>query len=406
MNYEELIVAKNNGRLNKARQPIGEYYRQKEDGKFRGKVDIRQELTDSIAFTRGLMHECEKNRTLNIHHQLHFEPVMEGVDIKYLLVEPGNYMSFEQLLEDSPAVVASKEFLDNTLKALVEVTSDLHAQGIWHLCYSPRTVFARKGDNAVMLLSHGSFYQGIGDLQEFYGDDAKYVAPEVLNHNTVDGRSDVYSIGKFMESLFAYSEIPVEYKQMMKKATDKAPENRYERPEDMLKAMQAKRNTYTSLIMLVVAAVIALIGVSVYFELVPETHEVEFVEPAPRQATDDLLDDGFAPEELGVVSADSVNGDADQTEREYQAKAEAIFRKRYEAEADRILSKIYNTSYMSASEKQFMAASQETLKELMELQQTLGNESSLTPERSQLIASQIIERVTNEKKKALMENKK
>ena len=61
---------------------------------------------------------------------------------------------------------------------------------------------------------------------------------------------------------------------------------------------------------------------------------------------------------------------------------------------------------MSASEKQFMAASQETLKELMELQQTLGNESSLTPERSQLIASQIIERVTNEKKKALMESKK
>ena len=86
--------------------------------------------------------------------------------------------------------------------------------------------------------------------------------------------------------------------------------------------------------------------------------------------------------------------------------SEEGIRKRYEAEADRILSKIYNTSYMSASEKQFMAASQETLKELMELQQTLGNESSLTPERSQLIASQIIERVTNEKKKALMESKK
>ncbi len=56
---------------------------------------------------------------------------------------------------------------------------------------------------------------------------------------------------------------------------------------------------------------------------------------------------------------------------------------------------------MNNSEKKFMAESQETLKELMEPQQTLGEESSLTPERSQLIASQIIERISNEKKKAL-----
>ena len=89
------------------------------------------------------------------------------------------------------------------------------------------------------------------------------------------------------------------------------------------------------------------------------------------------------------------------SDAEYQAKAEQIFRKRYEKEADRILSKIYNKDYMNVSEKKFMADNQETLKELMEVQQRLGEEASLTPERSQLIASQIIERITNEKKKQL-----
>ena len=41
----------------------------------------------------------------------------------------------------------------------------------------------------------------------------------------------------------------------------------------------------------------------------------------------------------------------------------------------------------------------------MKVQQKMGQEASLTPERAQLIASEIIERVTNEKKKQMKNNK-
>ena len=41
----------------------------------------------------------------------------------------------------------------------------------------------------------------------------------------------------------------------------------------------------------------------------------------------------------------------------------------------------------------------------MKTQQKIGAEASLTPERSQLIASEIIDRITNEKKKQLKNNK-
>lgn len=403
VNYEELLAAKNHGKLNIACQPIGEYYRMKVDGKYRGIVDIWQEMNENIVFSEALKKECEKNMTLTNHRQLHFTPVVEDGEVKQLEIEQGTYISFEQLLNDNPAVVASKGFVDDTLKGLVDITSYLHSQGIRHICYSPNTVFVRKGDNAVMLLSHGSFYLGISDLRSFYGEDARFVAPEVLNHGTIDDRCDVYSMGKFMEVLFEQSDMPMEYKRVLKQTICEAPEDRYNSPEDLLKALQQKRGFYKSLVSLVVAVVIGLVCIGIYFEMFPESNQVEFVEPAPRQATDDLLDDGFSPEELGVVSADSVahQEEDEQTRQEYQAKAEAIFRKKYEKEADRILSKIYNTSYMNSSEKKFMAESQETLKELMELQQTMGEESSLTPERSQLIASQIIERISNEKKKAL-----
>ena len=406
MNYEEMLAAKNEGKLNKTLLPIGEYYRIQMDGKYRAVVSIRQELNSSIVFSGALKTECERNKTLVNRYQLHYTPVMnESGEVEQLEVEAGVFLSMEQLLNENPAVVAEKGFIDNTLQALVDITSYLHSQGIRHICYSPKTVMVRKGDHAVMLLSHGSFYLAMDDQRGLYGDDAVYVAPEVLEHGTIDDRCDVYSIGKFMEAIFLHAGMSVEYRKAMKKATSEKPEDRYDTPLALLKAVQSRRSMMRSAMMLVAAVIVALVIFEIYAEMVPEPTQVEYVKPAPRQATDDLLDDGFKPEDLGVVSADSMTEEDIEAQRVYKAKAEEIFRKNYEKEADRILSKIYNKDYMNSTEKKFAAQSQSTIEELMKVQQKMGQEASLTPERAQLIASEIIERITNEKKKQLKNNK-
>ena len=402
MNYEEMLAAKNEGKQNKTLPPIGEYYRIQTEGKYRPVIIVRQELNSSIAFSGALKTECERNKTLVNRYQLHFTPVVnENGEVEQLEVEQGVFFSMEQLLNENPAVVAEKGFIDNTLQALVDITTYLHGQGIRHICYSPKTVMVRKGDHAVMLLSHGSFYMAMDNQRVFYGDDAAYVAPEVLNHGTVDDRCDVYSIGKFMESIFEHVGMSMDYRKALKKATSEKPEDRFDTPQDLWKAVKSNRSMMRSAMMAVAAVVAALVIVELYFELFPEPVQVEYVKPAPRQATDDLLEDGFKPEELGVVSADSMSEEDLEAQRMYRAKAEEIFRKNYEKEADRILSKIYNKDYMNTTEKQFAAQSQSTIEELMKTQQKMGREASLTPERSQLIASEIIERITNEKKKQL-----
>ena len=406
MNFEEMLAAKNEGKLNKTSLPIGEYYRVQIDGKFRSVINIRPDLDSSIAFSGALKTECERNKTLANKHQLHYTPVVnEKGEIEQLEVEQGVFLSMEQLLNENPAVVAEKGFIDNTLQALVDITTYLHGQGIQHVCYSPKTVMVRKGDRAIMLATHGSFYLSMNDQRGFYGDDAVFVAPEVLEHGSVDERCDVYSIGKFMEAIFEHAGMSVEYRKALKKATSEKPEDRYASPQALLKAVQARRKLMRSLLMAIAAVIVALVILEVYLELVPEPTQVEFVKPAPRQATDDLLDDGFQPEDLGVVSADSLTEEDEEAHRVYQAKAEEIFRKNYEKEADRILSKIYNKDYMNSTEKAFAAESQATIEELMKVQQKMGQEASLTPERAQLIASEIIDRVTNQKKKQLKNNK-
>ena len=169
----------------------------------------------------------------------------------------------------------------------------------------------------------------------------------------------------------------------------------------MLNVIGKRKSTYTTIETLVIALVIALLCIGLYFEYFPEANPVEFVKPVPRQPTDDLLDDGFDPAELGVTSdGDSLVVDP-ASMRAYEAKAEEIFRKKYEKEADRILSKIYNKSYMNNSEKKFMSESESTIEELMRAQSEIGSAAGLSPERSQLIATEIIERVTNEKKQQM-----
>ena len=402
MNYEELLAARNEGQKHQVMQPIGGFYREQIDGKWRCVVDIRPELNQNITFSKALKAECEKNASLVDKHQIHFTTVKnDDGDVKRLELELGNYQTFEQLLIDNPAIVAEKGFMDSVMESLVEATTYLHSQQICHVCYSPKTVFVRKGNSKALLLSHGSFYHAMSDLNEFYGDDAQYVAPEVLNKGAVDDRCDVYGIGKFMLGLYDKSDLPLEYRSALKKATSESPEDRFDTAEDLLKAIHKRRSGFRSLVTLLVVAVITLVCVGLYFEYFPETQPVEFVKPAPRQPTDDLIDDGFDPAELGVTSdGDSLVVD-EAAQRDYQAKAEEIFRKKYEKEADRILSKIYNKEYMSNSEKQFLSESESTIDELMKSQSELGAEAGLTPERSQLIATEIIERITNQKKKEL-----
>lgn len=402
MNYEELLALRNEGQKHQVMQPIGGFYREQIDGKWRCVVDIRPELNQNITFSKALKAECEKNASLVDKHQIHFTTVKnDDGDVKRLELELGNYQTFEQLLIDNPAIVAEKGFMDSVMESLVEATTYLHSQQICHVCYSPKTVFVCKGNSKALLLSHGSFYHAMSDLNEFYGDDAQYVAPEVLNKGAVDDRCDVYGIGKFMLGLYDKSDLPLEYRSALKKATSESPEDRFDTAEDLLKAIKKRRSNFKTIMTLLVACIITAVCVGIYFEYFPETQPVEFVKPAPRQPTDDLIDDGFDPAELGVTSeGDSLVVD-EAAQRDYQAKAEEIFRKKYEKEADRILSKIYNKEYMSNSEKQFLSESESTIDELMKSQSELGAEAGLTPERSQLIATEIIERITNQKKKEL-----
>ena len=237
-----------------------------------------------------------------------------------------------------------------------------------------------------------------------FGDMKEFVAPEVLEKGTVDERCDVYSIGKLIENLYSMGSMPLTVKKVVKKATSELPEDRYNSVADMEKALTRLNSARHSAVLFIVAALAALVIVGTYFTLVPEQNEMEYVKPAPQEPEMDL-DDGFNPaNELGFIANDTATQLSPEQQKkmaEYEKKAEEIFRKRFEREADRILSKLYNENNMGFNEKKFMETSQKTLEELSNAQEKIASQTAISGAKSQRIASEIVERIANKKKKEL-----
>ena len=311
MNYEELLESRNGAAMAKQPLPFGWMHKKLLEGKYVNVVDLRDDLRDSLVFTDALVTEAEQNKTLTDSRQIHFKTLNDSAGLYGVAVE-GHYRTYAQLLAEQPAIVAQKNFINNTIKGVLQLTAFLHEKGIYHVCYAPNNVFSRKGDNEVMLLFHGSAYKAMNDQHELYGDSAAFVAPEVLEEGIIDERSDIYSIGKFMEVLYQQSEVPLELKSVIKKATAADPEKRFGSADEMLKTINNRQNTRSSLVMGIAALLIVAVCFGLYFSLVPERENIEFVKPVSEEEPDDLLDEGFDPlTEMGMVG-DTTAGSIDQ----------------------------------------------------------------------------------------------
>ena len=418
MNYEELLGTRDARKTNKVRLPYGYFYKRLINGKYSNFVEFYDELSDNISFSDRVRRECEAVEAMTNPTQLHFTPNEGSGGVYAVAVEPGNYITFEQLINDSPSIVAKGDFIHTTIRDLVKLTSELNQQNIQHVCFAPSNVLVRKNDSSVRLLFHGSFYQKLGMEDEMYDGVESYVAPEAMDGMPVTDRCDVYSLAKFINYLYQSSGLPFELKKVIEKATAENPDDRYASVEAMYSAMKTRSRLRSTVLTGIAALVVALVGVGLFFDMLPNTEPVEFVKPVEEPVEEGLLDEGFDPlTELGP-DADSAaiaraiqgyilndSGRVDEKKlREFEAKAEQIFRKQYTAEADRILSKIYNNDEMNSNEANFMTNSQQVMEELVAKQRELSSRSALPDDKAQRIASEIIEQLT-EKKKAQMAGK-
>ena len=399
MNFEELLNVQEGQKPHRESTPLGSYYRRQVDGKYRYVIDLRPELTDSIVFSEALKQEQQWAVRQRGKNQLHYNLHQDSGGLLYEVeLEQGHFLTLRSLLEQNPAAVAGKDFVDNIVMPLIEYGSTLNEAGVLHLCFAPNNVFVRKSDNHPFLLTHGSFYKAMSDQRELFAGAEDYVAPEVLAGQEATDCSDVYSMGKLIAFLHEQGDMSFEYKQVVKKATAEDPAKRYKSLDEMRKAIIQMRSMRRSALLMAASLIISLLVVYFYVSSLPEATNVEFVEPAQQQTNDLFTSDEL--DEDTVFLADTV----DLSDDELMKKAEMIYRKRYQKAADKILSRVYNSKHMGSSEKSFMANSQSMAEELLKVQQELAGEAGLPDGLAGRIGHEIVEQLTQQKQKGLSRN--
>ena len=398
VNYEELIESRDKRKTGKFRLPYGYFYKRIIDNKYSNFVEFHDELTDNILFSECIRRQCDALKTIKSKYQLHFTPNEGGDDdsVYAVAIEPGNYISFEQLLNDNPAIVVKDDFINATIRNLVEITTELNSLGIQHLCFAPSNILVRKSDNEVRLLLHGSFFLPTKMQDTFFEDIEGFIAPEVMSEAQCSDRSDVYSLGKLIAFLYEQGSMPFEYKQVVKKATAEEPRKRYKSLDEMHKAISQKRSMRRSAVLMAASLIVSLLAVYIYVDTLPDAaNNIEFVEPA-KQQTNDLFSSDELEEDTAFL-ADTI----DLSDEALMQKAEMIYRKRYQKAADEILSKVYNSKHMGSSEKTFMANSQSMAEELLKVQKELAGEAGLPDGLAGRIGHEIVEQLTQQKQKGL-----
>ena len=414
MNFEELLETRDVRKTTKVRLPYGNFYKRLIDGKYSNFVEFHDEVADHVAFSNCVRTEAADMEKIANKHQLHFIPNEGDGGVYAIAVEVGNFITFEQLVNDNPAIIARDEFAAETLHDIVEITELLNDKGVCHVCFAPSNVFARKSDSSVRLLCHGSFYAKL-DQETLYDGVEDYVAPEVLAGGEITARADVYSLAKFVVWLYRSAGLPFEWRRVIARATAEDPERRYQSVRDFYNALINYKNMRRTALVGFAAVAIALAIVGSYFYMLPQPEDVEYVKPVEEPIPDDLLDEenllyGLGADADSATIAQIVAKQArmkdslsiDEKEmKAYQAKAEQIFRKQFTKEADRILSKVYNNEKMNLSEKDFMVRSRQMTEELAKAESELAKSANLGNERSQRIASEIIDQLTTKKMEAL-----
>jgi len=87
--------------------------------------------------------------------------------------------------------------------------------------------------------------------------------------------------------------------------------------------------------------------------------------------------------------------------RQYNAKAEEIFRKQFSKAAESIISKVYNKDQMNGSEKDFTLKAQKMTEELIAKKDEIKKSTAISTDRAEAIADKIIEQLTEKKKSEL-----
>lgn len=224
-------------------------YRVRYYGKLHFMKQLKPELRTDPRYVSALHKEFETGFRLDHPHLVRY--VEKGDD--YLLTEYVDGETLKQFTESHPDFFKNRKNINQFLTQLLDVVGYLHQHQIVHLDLKPDNILITRIGQNVKLTDLGFSYSDV--FTDTMGRTDQYAAPEQLQGGKVDSRTDIYAIGKILETLH----LPYIYNKVVKRCTQSEPAKRYQTTEEMLHALPSNSKLYRMMLAIVICMIIGFI---------------------------------------------------------------------------------------------------------------------------------------------------
>lgn len=253
--------------------PVGgstcDCYRVKLYGKFHFMKRLKLELRTDPRYVSALQKEFETGYRLDHPHLVRY--VSKGED--HLLTEYVDGENLKDFIVNHPDYFKSRKNADRFLSQLLDVVGYLHQHQIVHLDLKPENTLITRIGHEVKLTDFGYCYTDT--YIDTMGRTDQYAAPEQLSGGQVDARTDIYAIGKILQTL-PCTHI---YNKVVAHCTASNPSDRYQSVEALSKAL----NTHSYRKWLWLLPLLLLVAMVLFFYRSQSLHFADIVPSAVPQ---------------------------------------------------------------------------------------------------------------------------
>lgn len=355
----------------------------------------------------------------------------------FWIMSSGRFISLAKLVVDKPNVRLDEKWVDSTISSLIETVQYVNNLEQYQLELTPHSVMVTKDThNTVTLMPPLNDF--LPFKETLYSESDERIAPELFNIEEPDQRADIYGIGKIIEFLHPYPNLPYKYSKIVKKSTNEKVGARPKMAESMLKTInKRKKGGAITHILISVAVVLGFFALIFLFPWGNEQkHEIKGLAAKDSTQFNDQFNDGFndhfddgaimndpllnisiesATEEqkdymlnnylhdttyLSLDTAMSLSPEMRQHQKEMMILAAEKFRTMYKQQVRPVLEKVYTDANMQDQNK-FMTAYNQANAQLLKIQETLTEQYKIDPSTANRIASEVFGEVADALKSKL-----
>lgn len=184
--------------------------------------------SENPLYLAAFQKEFEIGYTLD--HQNIVRYIIKGEDeiSLYILTEFVDGFTLTEFIKLNPNYFNVPKHLDKFITQLLSALKYLHERQILHLDLKPDNILITGVNNDVKLVDFGFSYTDCFSSLAI-GKTELYAAPEQLNRENIDQRTDVYGLGKILECIFSESDSKISkiYKKLIDKCLSERKEDRF-----------------------------------------------------------------------------------------------------------------------------------------------------------------------------------